>query len=64
METAVEETKQFYEPEENEIHNIGISADGTWQERGYSSYGVVTAMTLTTGKVIDVQIMPRNAENV
>lgn len=60
METAVEETKQYYEPEEDEIHNIGISADGIWRRRGFSSvYGVVTSLSLATGKVIDIEIMSK-----
>ena len=36
MENAVEELKEFYEPEEDGFHNVGISADGTWRKRGFS----------------------------
>ena len=51
---AAEEVKEFYEREEDVLYNIGISADGTWRRRGYSSsYGVVTGMSLVTGKVLD-----------
>ncbi|CAB4003900.1 Hypothetical predicted protein [Paramuricea clavata] len=33
--------EQFYEVEEDGNYDIGISADGTWRQRGYSSsYGV------------------------
>jgi hypothetical protein len=52
MNNASDETKQFYEVEEDRKYDIGISADGTWRRRGYSSsYGVVTGMSLVTGKV-------------
>ena len=37
------------EVKENEITNIGISYDGTWQKRGYSSF--------TTGKVLDCEVL-------
>jgi hypothetical protein len=60
MKSAAEETKQFYEPEEDGVHDIGITVDGTWRQRGYSfSYGVVTGMSLITGKVLDVEVMSK-----
>ena len=37
MKSAAEEAKHFYEPEEDGLYNIGISADGTWRRRGFSS---------------------------
>jgi hypothetical protein len=67
MKSAAEEAKQFYEPEEDGVYDIGISADGTWRRRGYlSSYGVVTGMSLITGKVLDIEVMSKekNARNV
>ena len=63
----LEETKQFYEPEEDGVYDIGISADGAWRRRGYSSsYGVVTGMLLITGKVLDLEVMSKekNARSV
>ena len=41
--------------------DIGVSTDGTWQQRGYSSYnGVVATLSmLTTGNVLDVESMSR-----
>ena len=58
MKSAAEETKEFYEPEEDGVYDVGISGDGTWRRRGYSSsYGVVTGMSLVTGKVLDVEVM-------
>ncbi|CAB4022548.1 Hypothetical predicted protein, partial [Paramuricea clavata] len=39
---------------------IGITADGTRRRRGYSSsYGVVTDMSLITGKVLDGEVMSK-----
>ena len=33
MDTAVEEIKKYYEPDEVNNYDIGISADGTWRKR-------------------------------
>ena len=42
----------------NESGECGISIDGTWQKRGYSSHnGVVTAISLDTKKCLDVEIL-------
>ena len=60
MENAVEELKGSDEPEEDRIYNVGISADGTWRKRGFSSaFGVVTALSLLTGKAINVEVMSK-----
>lgn len=60
MTNAVEEVKQFYEPEMHGIFDIGVSGDGTWRRRGYSSvYGVVTALSTVTGKALDVEVMSK-----
>ena len=60
MSKASQQTKKFYEAEEDEKYDIGISADGTWRRRGYSSsYGVVSGMSLVTAKVLDVEIMSK-----
>ncbi|XP_072017454.1 uncharacterized protein [Amphiura filiformis] len=38
----------------------GVSVDGTWQRRGYSSInGVVTAIELETGKILDYECLTR-----
>lgn len=37
MRSAVENVKPFYEPDEDGVFDIGISGDGTWRRRGYSS---------------------------
>lgn len=57
---AAEEIKEFYEPENYGLFNIGVSGDGTWRKRGFSSsYGVVTAISLLTGKAVEVEIMSK-----
>ena len=43
---------------ETENTDVGVSIDGTWQKRGFSSHnGVVTAISIDTGKVLDCEIM-------
>ncbi len=42
---------------ESDTGECGVSIDGTWQKRGYSSHnGVVTAISLHTKKCLDVEI--------
>ena len=41
--TAADEIKGFYEPEQDDVYNYWNFRDGTWRRRGFSScYGVVT----------------------
>lgn len=36
----------------------GVSVDGTWQRRGYTSLnGCVAALSINTGKVLDIEVM-------
>ncbi|GFV86709.1 uncharacterized protein TNCV_3964391 [Trichonephila clavipes] len=45
-------------PTKNKIVECGISVKGTWQRRGYSSMnGCVAALSVDTGKVVDIEIM-------
>ncbi|GFX21222.1 uncharacterized protein TNCV_2251701 [Trichonephila clavipes] len=45
-------------PTKNKIVECGISVDGTWQRRGYSSMnGCVAGLSVDTGKVVDIEIM-------
>ena len=38
------------------IVDIGVTADGTWQRRGYTSMnGVVVAMSIDCGKILDIE---------
>ena len=44
--------------------DIGVSFDGTWQKRGYSSLnGVATAISVTNGKVVDCEVLSRHCKN-
>ena len=41
--------------------DISTALDGTWQKRGHvSQNGVVTAISVPTGKELDVQIMSKH----
>lgn len=40
--------------------DIAVALDGTWQKRGHTSlHGVVSATSVDTGKVVDVQILTK-----
>ena len=53
MSNASQQTKKIYEAEEDGKY-------GTWRRRGYSSsYGVVSGISLVTGKVLDVEIVSK-----
>ena len=42
------------------VSDVSVSVDGTWQKRGFSSLnGVVAAISIDTGKVVDCEIMAR-----
>lgn len=46
--------------QDDEMIDIGVSVDGTWQRRGFSSLnGVVAAISIDSGKVVDVEPMTR-----
>lgn len=56
MKQAVENTVQ----QNDGSRDIACAFDGSWQRRGFSSLnGVVTATSITTGQVIDVEIMSK-----
>lgn len=41
---------------ENRVLKTAILCDGTWQRRGFSSlHGCVTAISMETGKILDVE---------
>ena len=45
---------------DDEITDVSISCDGTWQKRGFTSlYGAVIKMSTDTGKVLNVEVMSR-----
>ena len=44
--------------------DVGVSFDGSWQKRGYSSLnGVDTAILVTTWKVLDCEVLPHYCKN-
>ncbi|XP_066932065.1 uncharacterized protein [Clytia hemisphaerica] len=48
---------------EAESADVGVSIDGTWQRKGYTSMnGVVTAISVDNGKVLDTAIMSKNCK--
>ena len=60
MSKAAEATKTHYEACDDGIINAGVSGDGTWRKRGFtSSVGVVAVMSILTGKVIDTEVMSK-----
>ena len=43
-----------------QIMQCGVSCDGTWQRRGYSSlHGCVTTLSIDTGKCLDVEVLTK-----
>eukprot|EP00795_Rhopilema_esculentum_P007335 gene7335-13066_t len=46
--------------DKNAVVNCGVSVDGTWQKPGYASLnGCVAALSIDTGKVLNVAAMSR-----
>ena len=44
-----------------ELIQCGVSCDGTWHRRGHSSLNsCVTAISMDTGKCLDLKIMSKN----
>ena len=58
-ETMAEAAKEIHEQLDfSEFAEIGVSGDGTWQKRGYSSlHGVVNVASMETGKVLDTEVL-------
>ena len=63
MEEACKEIRGDAGPEE--IINTPVSGDGTWQRRGHSSLnGVMTVISMDTGKILDVEAMCWSCKSV
>ena len=44
----------------SQIVKCGVSCDGTWQRRGYSSLnGCVTTLSIETGKCLDIEVLTK-----
>ena len=61
MDTMIDAANEIREKSgasDDQIVDTGVSVDGSWQKRGYASRnGVVTAMSIETGKVLDCEPM-------
>ena len=56
MSDAAKEITELKSTDADEIVDCGVSCDGTWQRRGYHSLnGCATAISMDTGKVVDVE---------
>ena len=51
--SAAKEVRKTPLTPEAEIEDCHVTIDGTWQERGHSSFNGVVAATSSKGKVID-----------
>ena len=60
MNDAAKEIHVLQNKQDDEVADCGISCDGTWQRRGFSSLnGCVTAISMDTGKVVDVEVLSK-----
>ena len=60
MDEAAEEVRQTQTSNKDLIVETGVSVDGTWQRRGFSSLnGAVAALSIDSGKVIDIACFSR-----
>lgn len=47
----------------NKTADVGVSVDGTWQRKGFSStLGVITAISIDSGKVLDTAILSKSCK--
>ncbi|GFW74442.1 uncharacterized protein TNCV_2413411 [Trichonephila clavipes] len=60
-ESMIKAATEIVEKQQNlssDIVKCGISVDGTWQRRGYTSMnGCVAGISVDTGKVLDIEVM-------
>ena len=62
--TLDEDLQQQIAGGETPIINIGVTYDGTWQKRGFSSlYGVGICIDIMTGLVIDYELMSKYCQS-
>ena len=73
MEKAADEVKTLYEPEQDDVYNIGISGKKTWRRRDlFFSAGVVIAISTVISKAFNCGVigkecrlcMPREAKKL
>ena len=57
MQKAVKEVCDINKATEDDIADVAVSCDGTWARRGFQSlYGIVSAISVQTGKVVDIEM--------
>ena len=62
-ETMKEAADELKNDSEETVVDVSVSADGSWQRRGYSSLnGTYTTISLKTGKVLDCEVMSRHCK--
>lgn len=60
MTSAREEVREHHGVESDEVADILVSCDGTWQKRGFSSlFGAVFVIAHETGKVVDYTVLSK-----
>ena len=58
MKEACEELRQDPSSDNSSVIDKEVPCDGTWQRRGFSSLnGVVAAISMKTGKILDIEAM-------
>lgn len=59
MENAIEEAVKL-NSEEDRPRDLAVANDGSWQKRGHTSLnGILSTSSLTTGKIVDIDIMSK-----
>ena len=60
MDDAAKEIHDSAVSSTDDIANTSVSGDGKWQRKGFSSFnGVFAAISIESGKVLDVEPMSR-----
>ena len=60
--TARKEVREHYEAvDDDEVIDVLVSCDGTWQKRGFTSlFGAVFIISFETGKVLDFRVLSKH----
>ena len=60
LKQAREEVREHYGVSPDEVADILVSCDGTWQKRGFSSlFGAVFVIVYEMGKIVDYTVKPK-----
>ena len=63
MKDATKELNEKAKSNGKEVIDVGVSCDGTWQKRGFSSLnGVFAAISMDNGKVVDVEALNKHCK--